>query len=129
MEAKSPVRCGILVISDRCSRKETVDESGPVLVELLRSSEYLTASAEISHCVPDDVDHIQAILKSWTDVLGLELVITSGGTGFGVRDVTPEVLGRHVIFCPRICHSPLHLRQDRVFLFQNEKLDNFKLII
>jgi molybdenum cofactor synthesis domain-containing protein len=87
----APVRCGVLVISDRCYRKETLDESGPCIGELLRSSKQIQASVDVFSCVPDDVDAIQAVLKNWTDVLGTDLIITSGGTGFGVRDCTPEV--------------------------------------
>ena len=86
-----PVRCGVLVISDRCHRKEVLDASGPCLVELLRTSKYVQATVELVQCVPDDEGAIQAALKNWTDVRGTELIITSGGTGFGVRDVTPEV--------------------------------------
>ena len=48
------------------------------------------SSAVEVRCVPDEVDAIQAVLKEWSDVKRLSLVLTTGGTGFSPRDVTPE---------------------------------------
>ncbi|XP_055343263.1 gephyrin-like [Paramacrobiotus metropolitanus] len=83
-------RCGLLIISDRCHRKEVADESGPALAELLRSTKHFQNVVEASQCVPDDQHVIREVLIHWADVKRLDFVITSGGTGFGVRDVTPE---------------------------------------
>ena len=85
------VRCGVLVISDRCYRKEAVDESGPCLAQLLRSTKHFSANVLPVVCVEDDLRLIQKTVIRFTDVDKVDLLITSGGTGFGVRDCTPEV--------------------------------------
>lgn len=116
MDLKYPIRCGVLVVSDRCFRKEMLDESGPAVVELLRSAKSLSASVEITLCVPDEQDAIKAALISWTDVFALDLVITSGGTGFGVRDVTPEVCFLLVLSSapPPFHHTPSHTAETQM---------------
>ena len=86
------VRCGVLVISDRCYRKEAVDESGPCLAQLLRSTKHFSANVLPVVCVEDDLRLIQKTVIRFTDVDKVDLLITSGGTGFGVRDCTPEVI-------------------------------------
>jgi len=82
------MRVGILTISDRCSRGETQDASGPVLRQMV--IEHLDAKVELEAVVPDERDQIAARLVSWCDEHDLELVLTTGGTGFSPRDITPE---------------------------------------
>lgn len=82
------IRVGILTISDRGSRGEYRDLSGPAIHELVM--ERLGASVEIEDIVPDERALIAGILQTWADELGLDLILTTGGTGFAPRDVTPE---------------------------------------
>ena len=80
---------GILTISDRCHRGERDDRSGPVIRSILQTRlEGTTILVEA--VVPDDLAMIQTTLIQWADDLGLDLIVTTGGTGFALRDVTPE---------------------------------------
>ncbi len=80
-------RAAVLTVSDRCSRGEREDESGKVLIEMLKGS-----NAEIAHydVVADEVKAIKEKLTFYSDVSKVDLVLTTGGTGLGPRDVTPE---------------------------------------
>jgi len=82
------IQVGILTISDRGSRGEYRDLSGPVLHELMTGR--LGAAVEREAIVPDERPVIAGMLKSWADEVGLDLIVTTGGTGFAPRDVTPE---------------------------------------
>jgi molybdopterin adenylyltransferase len=82
---------GILTISDKGWLGERKDESGLVAKDLIGS---LSISVEKYEIVPDDVDIIAAKLKDWVDEAGLDLIITSGGTGLSPRDVTPEAMAK-----------------------------------
>lgn len=79
-------KTGILVMSDKGSRGEREDLSGKLIGELL-GSEYDIRFYEI---IPDEKDIIIEKLKYLADELKVDLVLTSGGTGFSLRDVTPE---------------------------------------
>ncbi len=76
----------VVTVSDRASRDEREDGSGPVLAELLRAHGYKVVYTRV---VPDERDVIERVL---TDVAAddVALVLTTGGTGFSPRDVTPE---------------------------------------
>ncbi len=80
------IRAGVLTVSDKASRGERKDRSGPALVEMLAAT-----GAEVvrTAIVPDDREEIGAVLTAWADE-GLDLVLTTGGTGFSPRDWTPE---------------------------------------
>lgn len=82
------IKVGVLTVSDRSFRGEREDLSGPLLQELVR--ERLGAEVAAEDVVPDEEEAIVARLTEWCDVLGLDLVLTTGGTGFAPRDVTPE---------------------------------------
>jgi molybdenum cofactor synthesis domain-containing protein len=82
------IRTGILTISDRGSRGEYRDLSGPVIRQLV--VEELGAIVEQEAIVPDERDIISATLSTWADEARLDLSLTTGGTGFAPRDVTPE---------------------------------------
>lgn len=108
--ARSSLRLAVLTISDRCARGEAEDKSGPVLLSLL--AERFPSATLFSEIVPDDAHRIQEQLRRWNGqetergdgeekkvVKGEEegegvvsLVLTTGGTGFGARDVTPEAV-------------------------------------
>jgi len=78
---------GVLTVSDSASRGDYDDLSGPAVQELLRSSGYLPSRYAV---VPDEVPEIESRLKSWSDDGFLDVLFTTGGTGFSVRDLTPE---------------------------------------
>jgi len=81
------ISVGILTVSDRCSRGEAEDASGPVIREWALSQ--LGAEVKEQAVVPDERELIKAQLVAWSEQ-GLDLVLTTGGTGFAPRDVTPE---------------------------------------
>ena len=78
---------GVLVISDKGSRGERVDKSGQVAREFVNRLGIEVTKYEI---VPDEAEVISAKLREWSDEVGLDLIVTSGGTGLSPRDVTPE---------------------------------------
>jgi molybdopterin adenylyltransferase len=78
---------GILTVSDRCSRGERTDLSGPMLSDLVREQGWAFMERMI---VPDEKAMIGDVLKRWCDEKEYALVLTTGGTGVGPRDVTPE---------------------------------------
>ena len=79
------MKAGVLTVSDRVSRGETEDVSGPTAIAALAGLGF-----EVDwRVVPDEVADIQRALRAWTEK-GLDLVVTTGGTGFSPRDVTPE---------------------------------------
>jgi molybdenum cofactor synthesis domain-containing protein len=80
---------GILTVSDRCSNGEAEDKSGPKLSELVRQKLGQDWVVKCTKIVPDEIEEIKKSLIEWTDQ-GLALVLTTGGTGFSPRDVTPE---------------------------------------
>jgi molybdenum cofactor synthesis domain-containing protein len=82
------IRAGILTISDRSYRGEYRDLSGPAIRELV--TQRLAACVELEAIVPDEREIIAGTLLTWADEVGLDLVLTTGGTGFAPRDVTPE---------------------------------------
>jgi molybdenum cofactor synthesis domain-containing protein len=82
------MRTGILTVSDRGFRGHYRDLSGPTIRDMITGS--LGAMVEVEAIVPDDRPVIAETLVSWVDELELDLVLTTGGTGFGARDVTPE---------------------------------------
>jgi molybdopterin adenylyltransferase len=81
-------RVGILTISDRSSRGERPDASGPVIQAVI--VERLKWAVAVEQIVPDDRAIIRETLTAWCDDLKLNLILTTGGTGFAPRDVTPE---------------------------------------
>lgn len=81
------IRTGILTISDKGSRGERIDTTGPSIKEALNGKGY---EVEYYKVIPDEIDIIANELIYMCDELKLELVLTNGGTGFSQRDVTPE---------------------------------------
>lgn len=77
----------VITISDKGYRGERVDTSGPNLVEILKDRNFQVVYTAI---IPDDREMIQAELIKCADELGIALVLTTGGTGFSPRDITPE---------------------------------------
>ncbi len=82
------IRVGILTVSDRSFRGERADESGPTIRRLLEA--HLDSEIAAEGIVPDERRAIAAELVEWCDEKKLDLILTTGGTGFGPRDITPE---------------------------------------
>jgi molybdenum cofactor synthesis domain-containing protein len=81
------IRFGILTLSDRSSRGERADASGPALARLIQAEGWFVAKQAI---LPDEESAIRDMLVSWADSRDLDVILTTGGTGFSPRDVTPE---------------------------------------
>ena len=81
------IRFGILTLSDRSARGERADASGPALADLIRAENWSVAEQAI---LPDDESAIRAKLMEWSDSGRFDVILTTGGTGFALRDVTPE---------------------------------------
>ncbi|GAB4546995.1 MAG: molybdopterin adenylyltransferase [Anaerolineales bacterium] len=81
------LRVAILTLSDRSARGQRPDASGPALAELIRAQGWQVAAEQI---LPDDEEAIRAGLIKWADSGAFDLILTTGGTGFAPRDVTPE---------------------------------------
>ena len=78
----------VLTVSDRCSQGVEQDRSGPFIAQWMAAN--LGATAVQIACVPDERAQIAAKLVEWSDQGGIDLILTTGGTGFAPRDVTPE---------------------------------------
>jgi len=91
------ITVGILTVSDRCSRGEQEDKSGEVIRKVMSRFEGRVVEYAI---VPDEKENITRKLIEWSDDGGIDIIITTGGTGLAVRDVTPEatleVIGKTV---------------------------------
>ncbi len=86
---RGPARIGILTVSDRASRGEYEDEGGPAIRACLE--EFLTSPWEaVYRVIPDERKQIEAELVRMAEKDGCCLVVTTGGTGPALRDVTPE---------------------------------------
>ncbi len=81
------LKVGILTLSDKGSRGEREDLSGRFLKEFCKKENWQVIKYEI---IPDEKDEIIKFLKNWCDIEGLDVIITTGGTGVYPRDVTPE---------------------------------------
>jgi len=81
------IRFGILTLSDRSARGEREDASGPAVVRLIQAENWSVTKQAL---LPDNESAIRAILCEWADSGQLDVILTTGGTGFAVRDVTPE---------------------------------------
>ena len=81
------INFGILTVSDRSSLGERPDLAGPALKEILLSKGWSVKRQEI---IPDDLEKIRRLLLIWSDTGDIDVILTTGGTGFSPRDVTPE---------------------------------------
>lgn len=84
---EGPYRVGIITVSDRASKGEYEDKSGPVIKELVEAAGMEVVDYII---VPDEKSQIVKKLLHFSDQRQVDLVFTTGGTGFSKRDVTPE---------------------------------------
>ncbi|KAI7799826.1 gephyrin b, partial [Triplophysa rosa] len=84
------IRVGVLTVSDSCFRNLAEDRSGVNLKDLVHDPSLLGGTIAAYKIVPDELDEIKETLVDWCDEKELNLILTTGGTGFAPRDVTPE---------------------------------------
>lgn len=87
MSAATPLRVALLTVSDACSRGERPDRSGDLIAEWCEASGHRLVERAL---VPDEAHRITPLLMAWAQGGDVDLVLTTGGTGFAPRDVTPE---------------------------------------
>ncbi|XP_041430132.1 gephyrin S homeolog isoform X12 [Xenopus laevis] len=84
------IRVGVLTVSDSCFRNLAEDRSGVNLKDLVQDPSLLGGTISAYKIVPDEIEDIKESLIDWCDEKELNLILTTGGTGFAPRDVTPE---------------------------------------
>ncbi|MGI6247554.1 MAG: molybdenum cofactor biosynthesis protein B [Pseudochelatococcus sp.] len=82
-----PLNIAVLTVSD--TRDEASDTSGALLAARLQAAGHVLADRRI---VTDDIDAIRAVVGGWAGEPGIDIILTTGGTGFSPRDVTPEAV-------------------------------------
>ena len=82
-----PLRIAVMVVSD--TRTPETDKSGRLLAERLVAAGHELAGLEI---VPDDVEAIRARVRAWENDAAVDIILSTGGTGFAPRDVTPDAV-------------------------------------
>ncbi|KAI0268164.1 molybdenum cofactor biosynthesis protein [Gloeopeniophorella convolvens] len=113
MSAEEPVRVAVLTISDTAFRDKSADISGPTIRDILLEQQYQVKFEQI---VPDEEAAIRNIVRKWSSD-DADWIITTGGTGFGVRDRTPEAISPlierqapgivHLLLASSLNHTPL----------------------
>jgi molybdenum cofactor synthesis domain-containing protein len=86
-DVRKQIRVGILTVSDRCSAGQREDLSGPAIQAELPENDFVVALYAV---VPDEKKLVAETLKRWADQFECDVILTTGGTGFGPRDLTPE---------------------------------------
>ncbi|MGB8574271.1 MAG: molybdenum cofactor synthesis domain-containing protein, partial [Nitrososphaeraceae archaeon] len=81
------IRAGVIVVSDSVAARKRADKSGKFIVKTLKDRSIDVVKYKV---VPDDSSVIEELLIKYSDDLHLNLILTTGGTGLGLRDVTPE---------------------------------------
>jgi len=84
------VKAGVLTLSDRASKGEYEDLSGPAIVACLDARAEFDVTWDRIEILPDEKVTIAKVLRNWSDEGGLDLILTTGGTGPAPRDRTPE---------------------------------------
>ena len=99
-------KAAVITVSDKGSIGQRVDTSGPAVAGILKENGWEVTSTVI---IPDDIEKIEQCLIESIDTKKCDLVVTTGGTGFSVRDVTPEatknVIEREVPGIPEVMRS------------------------
>src|SRR6195952_3587937 len=88
-ETKTFIPLGIAVLTISDTRSLEDDKSGTTLADRLTAAGHTLAAREIA---TDDIEAIRSIVKQWIAAPGIDAIITTGGTGFTGRDVTPEAI-------------------------------------
>ncbi len=87
LEVHKTYKVAVITLSDKGARGERVDESGPLIREIIEKDDYLVISR---HLVSDDKEELELLLKKLSDEIRVDLILTTGGTGFAIRDNAPE---------------------------------------
>lgn len=87
MQETKQYRVAVITLSDKGYKKERIDTSGPAIMEIIKGYGYEVTSYEI---LPDEKDKLIIRMKELIDMDTCDLLLTTGGTGFSIRDVTPE---------------------------------------
>lgn len=87
------MKAAVLTLSDKGSRGERVDASGPAICDFLSARKVEVVRTLV---IADDEQQISATLSNWADSGEIDLIVTTGGTGVSPRDVTPEATSRVV---------------------------------
>ncbi|KAH6912474.1 molybdenum cofactor biosynthesis protein [Coprinopsis sp. MPI-PUGE-AT-0042] len=115
----SKIVAAILTVSDTASQDAKADKSGPTIRQILSDRGDIVVHDTTCSIVADDVDSVYKTVKAWAEQTDpkIDWIITTGGTGFGIRDVTPEalepVLDRkapglvHLLLSSSLKHTPL----------------------
>lgn len=108
------IRAAVLTVSDTASVNPTADKSGPAIEAILTSNGITCEHASI---VPDEVAAVQDVVRRWCNKGDIDWIVTTGGTGFGVRDLTPEAIKPllereasglvHLLLSSSLKHTPL----------------------
>ncbi len=111
------IKVGILTVSDKGSKGEREDLSGKVIEEVVKK---ISGEIKYYQIIPDEKDIIQEELIKTVDKLHLDLILTTGGTGFAKRDVTPEatleVIEKEVSGISEIIRSVSFKKTNRAIL-------------
>ena len=111
------IEVGVLTISDKGARGEREDQSGKVIEEIVKK---IQGEVKYYRIIPDEEEIIQDELVKAVDKLHLDLILTTGGTGLGKRDVTPEatlaVIEKEVPGISEIIRSESFKKTDRAIL-------------
>ena len=87
-----PLTAALLIVSTTAAKDPSTDASGPVLTDVLKAQGDGKWEVKETKIVTDDVFHIHRAVRAWTDGEDrVNLIVTTGGTGFAVSDKTPEV--------------------------------------
>ncbi|KAI0068608.1 hypothetical protein BV25DRAFT_1904010 [Artomyces pyxidatus] len=110
----SQIRAAILTISDTASKDRSADKSGPTICAILQGRGLVIKYHDI---VPDDDEEIRRVVSLWIESGNVDWIVTTGGTGFGVRDRTPEAISPlierhapglvHLMLSASLQHTPL----------------------
>ena len=80
-------KVGVITVSDKGSKGEREDQGGPLIQQIVREKGWEVKASVI---IPDEQKMIEQKMIEYADELGIDIIITTGGTGFSIRDVTPE---------------------------------------
>ncbi len=90
---RASIRSDLLAVSDTSSGNASYDKSGPTIKEIIQQKDGYQVVQTHCHIVPDDAERILLVVRDICNSDAVDWLISTGGTGFGVRDVTPR--GKH----------------------------------
>ncbi|KAJ7581236.1 MoaB/Mog domain-containing protein [Mycena floridula] len=109
------IKVAVLTVSDTAALDSSADRSGPKIREILKGHGRFNCTHQA--IVPDEVSQIQAAIQTWVDSGGVDWILSTGGTGFGIRDRTPEAISPllerqasgivHLLLSTSLQHTPL----------------------